>query len=122
MKRINLFITFLIFVSNIVLSAQEKYEFNHGPYLQGLNETEVSVFFTSSKKGFSHVELREAGKTDITKHYTYINGLIEANNTMNAIKLENLSANTKYEYRLISKEMTDFQPYKVTFGDSIASE
>ena len=115
------FITFLlIFSSNKPVFAQ--YNFNHGPYLQALTENEVTVFFTTSAKGFSHIELRQTENDSITKHYTYIDGLIEANNTMNAIRLDNLLPNTEYEYRLVSKKTIWFQPYNIVFGKDIFSQ
>ncbi|NDV47290.1 phosphoesterase [Paludibacter sp. 221] len=126
MKKTNLHFIFTFLFLTIFSSgysfAQDSYNFNHGPYLQGLTEKEVSIYFTTSAKGFSHIELRNGENGDITKHYTYVNGLVQANNTMNTIKIDGLEPDTKYEYRLISKEMTDFQPYKVTYGDSISSE
>ena len=55
------------------------------------------------------------------RHYTVRNGLRDAYNTFNVIRVENLRPDTRYQYRLCSKQIADFQPYKVTFGDSIVS-
>lgn len=41
--------------------------------------------------------------------------------TSNAIPISGLEPATEYEYRLVSKRMDGFLPYKVTYGDSIAS-
>jgi predicted phosphodiesterase len=124
MKITNIRIILTVFIP-VFLSgtpAFAKYGFNHGPYLQGLTESRVTVYFTTSQKGFSHVELRPVtGSAGITRHYTFIDGLAEAYNTMNAIALDSLLPDTEYEYRLVSKHIKTFNPYKIKYGDSTAS-
>lgn len=101
------------------VSAQS-YSFDHGPYLQELTEDGVTFVFTTSSEGVSWVELR-AQDGSLSRHYALKDGFRDAYTTFNSIRVENLSPATRYEYRLGSKEITDFQPYKVTFGDSIVS-
>lgn len=117
-------ITFVTLLWSDTLSAQDDgvYRFDHGPYLQCVTSSDAHVFFTTSRKGFSKVQLRRRGSSDIKEYVTIKSGLIEADNTMNAIKVDGLEPDTGYEYRLVSKEITDFKPYGVKFGDSIASE
>ncbi len=106
----------------VAAGATAQHTFNHGPYLQGVTEGEASIYFTTSGRGFSWVEAREKGSSAEARRYvTTRHGLIEAYNTRNAIRLEDLRPGTEYEYRMVSKEMVDFQPYKVTYGDSITS-
>ena len=99
----------------------EGYSINHGPYLQGLSYDGVIVCFTTSHKGFSGVEIRKKGSEQVQLHRTSKDGLFEADNTLNAIHIEGLEPATEYEYRIISKRMLSFEPYKVTFGEEIAS-
>ncbi len=101
---------------------KEAYVFNHGPYIQGLTEGEATIFFTTSSKGFSWVEARKKGSDESARRFvTARDGLIEASGTRNAIRIDGLEAAADYEYRLVSKEMVEFRPYKVTYGDSIVS-
>ena len=120
MKRIaSLFI--LLFLTGWTSTSAQTYRFDHGPYLQELTNTGVTFVFTTSEKGISWVELKdENGK--ITSHYDVKNGLRNAYTTFNTIRVEGLHPDTRYQYRMISKQITDFQPYKVTFGDSITSQ
>ncbi len=98
------------------------YVFNHGPYIQGLTENEATIFFTTSSKGFSWVEARRKGSDESARRFVTVrDGLIEASGTRNVIRIDGLRAATDYEYRLVSKEISDFRPYKVTYGDSIVS-
>lgn len=103
-----------------VQASAQRYSFDHGPYLQELTEDGATFVFTTSAKGVSWVELRAADGT-LSRHYALEDGLRDAYTTFNAVRVENLSPATRYEYRLGSKEIVDFQPYKVTFGDSIVS-
>ena len=97
---------------------KEDYVFNHGPYIQGLTEDEATIFFTTSSKGFSWVEARKKGSDESARRFvTARDGLIEASGTRNAIRVDGLEAATDYEYRLVSKEMVEFRPYKVTYGE-----
>ena len=105
---------FLGLLAVLYTASAQSYTFNHGPYLQELSEHAVTFVFTTSDKGFSWVEVKPDGGEAR-------NGLRDAYNTFNVIRVENLRPDTRYQYRLCSKQIADFQPYKVTFGDSIVS-
>ena len=111
---------FLGLLAVLYTASALSYTFNHGPYLQELSEHAVTFVFTTSDKGFSWVEVKPDGG-EAERHYTVRNGLRDAYNTFNVIRVENLRPDTRYQYRLCSKQIADFQPYKVTFGDSIVS-
>lgn len=111
---------FLGLLAVLYTASAQSYTFNHGPYLQELSEHAVTFIFTTSDKGFSWVEVKPDGG-EAERHYTVRNGLRDAYNTFNVIRVENLRPDTRYQYRLCSKQIADFQPYKVTFGDSIVS-
>lgn len=102
-------------------AAQQAYKINHGPYLQGLCYDGVIVVFTTSHKGFSKVEIRKRGQQQVRVCDSRKDGLIMANNTHNVIRIDGLEPATDYEYRIVSTKVEDFQPYKVTFGESISS-
>lgn len=99
----------------------EAYTVNHGPYLQGVTYDGATVVFTTSHKGFSKVELRKKGSSDVRLCDSRKDGLIMADNTHNVIHLLDLEPATEYEYRIVSTRVLDFQPYKVTFGEKFTS-
>lgn len=105
----------------VAARAQQPYTFDHGPYLQGLTDTSIKVYFTTSEQGFSKVELRRTGSDAISEYAPVDDGLIEAYNTANAIGIEGLLPATAYQYRLVSTQITDFQPYDIKFGEHITS-
>ena len=100
MKRYLL--TFLLGGLSLGLAAQQKFELSHGPYLQEVTGDAATIVFQTSARAFSWVE-------------------VKPHNTFNSIRLKGLEPGKSYDYRIVSKEMKDFQPYKVTFGDSIAT-
>lgn len=105
-------------------SAQSAFQVNHGPYLQEVTQDGATVVFTTSQKAFSWVELKphDAPEAEAVRHYNSKDGLKEAWNTFSSVRVEQLKPGTRYDYRIISKEMRSFQPYKVVYGDSIATE
>ena len=119
MKKIRIAVLASFFLTASVAAAAP-YGFDHGPYLQELTPTGVTFVFTTSDKGFSWVELRSP-EGEITRHYAVKDGLRDAYNTFCTIRTDSLRPATAYDYRLCSKRIDDFQPYQVTFGDSIVS-
>lgn len=123
MKKTAFVLAVFFFMCNAFAQNEENevYKFSHGPYLQGLTDQSVIVYFTTSKKGFSSIELREKGKQNIQKVFTLKDGLIEANNTRNEIKLSGLHSDTEYEYRLFSVKIDTFRLSRNIYGDTITT-
>lgn len=121
MKRYLL--TFLLGGLSLSLVAQQKFELSHGPYLQEVTGDAATIVFQTSAKAFSWVEVKphEAGEEESVRCHATEDGLRMAWNTFSSIRLKGLEPGKSYDYRIVSKEMKDFQPYKVTFGDSIAT-
>lgn len=105
-------------------SAQLSFKVNHGPYLQEVTQDGATIVFTTSQKAFSWVELKQHNAEDgeAVKYFNSRDGLKEAWNTFGSVRVENLKPSMGYDYRVVSKEMRSFEPYKVVFGDSIATE
>lgn len=125
MKKITHLFVFLLLIPLGILAQESQareYGFNHGPYLQELTNTSVVVYFTTSSNGYSRVEVREKGQSDVSTHVTIDDGLIEANNTLNTIKIDRLKPGTKYEYRLVSNEVVQFRLSRTVYGDTIRTD
>jgi hypothetical protein len=50
------------------------------------------------------------------------NGLIDANTKRHSIRIKNIKKGTKYRYRIVSKEILQFNPYEVLYGNSVVGE
>lgn len=114
---------FCVMLLALGAAAQKPFEFAHGPYLQEVTTDGATLVFLTSAKAFAWVELKAKGANAVPeRYYNATNGLRDANTIFHSVRVEGLKPGTSYEYRLMSKEMRSFQPYKVTFGDSIASQ
>ncbi|MES2773117.1 MAG: metallophosphoesterase family protein [Bacteroidota bacterium] len=91
------------------------------PYLQNPAPETMSVMWITNKLSYSWVEYGTGETLNLKAHET-VNGLVSAYNRVNCVKLEALKPATRYSYRVMSKEITDFQPYKLTYGETISSE
>jgi predicted phosphodiesterase len=93
-----------------------------GPYLQALQQEQVIIRWITHVPAYSWVEYgQEAGKLN-QQAQEIQNGMMVANNTINAIKLKDLEPGATYYYRIVSREIKDFKPYALTYGDTFQSE
>ncbi|UYQ92019.1 metallophosphoesterase [Chitinophaga horti] len=91
------------------------------PYLQCPTPTSMTIMWITAKPCYSWVEYGENGQLDQKAHHL-TDGMVEAYERLNKIALEGLKPGTTYSYRVKSKEITEFLPYKLTYGDTIESE
>ena len=90
------------------------------PYIQAMLPTQATLMCMTSKKALTWIEY---GTNDLSeKAYSIQDGLIDANNTLVRIRLKGLSPDTEYKYRLLSKEIVSFEPYKIVYGQQISSD
>mgnify|MGYP002604816419 FL=1 len=123
LKRFTLALFLVIgLVSSLSAKLPEVFKISHGPYLQELTTDGVSFIFTTSLPAFSCIELQKQGETQskIYRHTEY--GLHDAYNTFHSIRAKDLEPGTTYKYRILTKEIREFNPYKIVFGDSITSQ
>lgn len=110
--------------------AKEKLEIIHGPYLLEPDENGITIVWATNKPCLSWVEYcgegnfgtfpQWGGYPEIAKGST--NGLIDANSLLHSIRIENLEAATLYKYRIVSKEILQYDPYEVIYGDTTVDE
>jgi len=120
----------LLFTLQVNSYAKEKLEITHGPYLLEPGEDCMTVIWFTNKPCLSWVEYcgegnfgtfpQWGGYPEIAKGST--NGLIDANSCMHSIRITNLKAGTKYKYRIVSKEILQYDPYEVIYGDSTVDD
>ncbi len=88
------------------------------PYLQNVSNTGVTVMWINAKPALSWVELIRPGMPN-QKIFNEKHGLIEANNRLNKIRIDGLAPGTTYQYQVFSREILNFKPYDVTYGDTL---
>lgn len=110
--------------------ANEKLEITHGPYLVEPGTDCMTIIWFTNKPCLSWVEFcgegnfgtfpQWGGYPEIARSST--NGLIDANSIKHSIRLTNLKAGTLYKYRIVSKEILQYDPYEVIYGDSTVDD
>jgi predicted phosphodiesterase len=91
------------------------------PYLQEPTPSSMTVMWITNLPCYSWVEYgatQALGK----KTHRVTNGIVEAYNRINRISLNGLQPGTTYYYRVCSREITGFEPYKLTYGNTIQSD
>lgn len=90
------------------------------PYLQALTPDSVDIMFMTRKLAYSWIEY---GETSLDRKAHAIHcGLVEAHNQLNCIRLSNLRPDTTYRYRVATKEITQFRPYDLKYGELAHTE
>ncbi len=108
-------------VSDLASYPEKGHIFLAQPYLQAPGPDSMTIAWITNKLCYSWVEYGEGDKFDQKAHETQ-EGLINAYNRVNSVRLSGLKPGTRYRYRVVSKEITDFQPYKLTYGETIVSD
>lgn len=91
------------------------------PYLQAVSATSISIRLVTAQPTYCWVEFGTG--TDFSrKAHAITDGLVNAFNRIHEIRIEGLVPGIKYNYRVAAKEILQFQPYKVTYGEVAYSE
>jgi UDP-2,3-diacylglucosamine pyrophosphatase LpxH len=115
----------LILASNPIRAAESasanRLKFVVEPLLQGASETSMTVTWITDLDSTGVVEYGEPGG-ELKPAFASQHGLIEANQRIHKIELRDLRPGTRYRYRVISREIVKFEPYRVTYGSSMTNE
>lgn len=118
-----------------------------GPCLQNPREDSMTVVWVTDAKCLGWVEYEEAGSPATGRsdppardepgdpggpegtagslaHRAVSNrdGLVDADRRLHRVTIRGLDPGTSYRYRVVSKAIVGFEPYKVTYGGTAASE
>lgn len=101
------------------------FKIQHGPYLQNLKETEVTIVWVTSKPSIGWVELAPDDQSNFyleerPQYFNSTNGL-KTITTTHSVKIKGLTPNTKYHYRIYSKEVVSTKGEEVYYGKTVAT-
>jgi acid phosphatase type 7 len=104
---------------------QQPFMITHGPYLQHLGETGVTIIWTTSGHGVSWVELAPDDGTHFyqserPKYHAASHGLKNVS-TVHRVRVGGLEPGTRYRYRVYSTEVVNYSGMKVEYGNTVAS-
>ena len=118
MKKI--FVCFICLCFYMLGNAQERVAIKHGPYLQNLKETEVTIVWLTNKPSIGWVELAPNDETNFyyeerPKFFNVING-VKKTSLIHTVKLTGLKPGTKYRYRVYSQEVLEHKSWEIVYG------
>ncbi|MBB2147571.1 metallophosphoesterase [Pedobacter gandavensis] len=99
----------------------EEFKILIGPYLQTNFGNSISILWITNKDSSSWVEYGESADLLDKKAYGKSDLGLKPASRLNCVKLEHLKPGITYYYKILSKEIKDFQPYKLTYGETISS-
>ena len=99
----------------------EEHIFLTKPYLHSLEHSRMDVRWITNKNSYCWIEYNEAGQS-VQKAHSISDGLVNANSRVHEIKLKGLKPGVTYQYKIVAKEIKDFQPYKLAYGETINSD
>lgn len=97
-----------------------EFKISVGPYLQTTFGNEMSILWITSKDAASWVEYGESASNLNQKAYGASKLGLRPEGRLNCVTLKNLKSGATYFYKIVSKEVVDFQPYKLTYGATIS--
>ena len=87
-----------------------------GPYLQNPGPSSVTVMWVTGPNAAGWLEYGRDGTTP-TQVLPVRDGLIDANTRVHRVTLTGLDPDTSYTYRIVTRPIVSFGPYKVDYGE-----
>jgi len=102
----------------------------HGPYLQNPWETSMTIIWFTSRPAVGWIEYAPADNFQtfpmfgglVSTARSVRHGLVEANATRHMVRITGLAPGKPYRYRVMAKEIRQFEPYEVLYGDTATGD
>ena len=102
----------------------------HGPYLQNPSSTSMTVIWFTSRPAVGWVEYAPADNFQTFPNFGGLvstarsvrNGLVDANETRHLVRIAGLVPGKRYRYRVLAKEVRQFEPYEVLYGGTATGD
>ena len=107
--------------ANPVTGADESFKILAGPYLQTRFGNAISILWITNKNAASWVEYGTRKEQLDGKVFGQTALGLKPAGRINCVTLSGLKPGATYFYRIVSKEISDFQPYKLTYGQVLTS-
>lgn len=91
------------------------------PYLQDPSPSGMTIMWIVNMPSYSYVEYGTDSQLGYIAREVE-DGLVVAYNRINQIKLGGLKSGTTYYYRVVSKQIVNFDPYNLVYGETIKGD
>lgn len=88
------------------------------PYLQHMKGDGVTVMWIAAANSIHWVEI-EGSDGAVRKVVNAHHGLVDANGRLAKIRIDDLKPGTMYQYKIFSKTIEVFEPYKIVYGEIV---
>ncbi len=95
---------------------EEEFKIIAGPYLQSAFDNTMTIHWITNKDANSWVEYGTDAQYLTQKAYGKAMFGLRPDGRINKVVLKSLKAGQKYHYKIVSTEIKDFKPYKLTYG------
>ncbi|HNW57011.1 MAG TPA: FN3 domain-containing metallophosphoesterase family protein [Bacteroidales bacterium] len=90
----------------------------HGPYIQNLTSTGVTIVWATNKPAIPGVNIiAPDGTTRFVRNSHY--GKVDGGGTFHKVRIDGLTQGTKYQYGTKSVQVLKYQAYKIYYGDTL---
>jgi acid phosphatase type 7 len=118
----NLFIVSILVLLSLVSASQdidnENFIITHGPYLQNLGTSGVTIIWTTNKPAIPGVNLiSKDGKIRYVRNSH--DGIIDGGGLLHKVRIEGLEPGQSYKYIINSVQVLKYQAYKIYYGDTL---
>ncbi len=100
----------------------ESLRITHGPWLQNLTNSGVTIYWTTNLPAVPGVWMIGSKPRADSLVRNSTDGQINAGGTLHKVVISGLLPGTKYSYRLNSVELMKLRPYQIYFGDTVKSK
>lgn len=106
----------LTLANEITDKNDEEFKIIAGPYLQSAFDNTIAIHWITNKDANSWVEYGTDAQQLTQKAYGKAMLGLRPDGRIHKVVLKNLKAGQKYYYKIVSTEIKDFKPYKLTYG------
>jgi len=121
MKKASFLIILAFVLQNAAFSQvidNENLTVTHGPWLQNLDATGVTIFWTTNKQAVPGVNITGPdGKIRFVRNSH--DGIVDGGGTLHKVRVDGLEPGTIYKYSVHSVQIMKYQAYKVYYGDTL---
>jgi len=97
----------------------ENFVITHGPYLQNMGTSGVTIIWATNKPAVPGANLTTPdGKTRFVRNSH--DGIIDGGDLLHKVRIDGLEPGNTYKYSINSVQILKYQAYKIYYGDTLA--